>query len=210
MRLNAFFPTGPKSRGALSRNCSSFPATEGRLIRTVTFSGTFRLALQCQSGNIDPASRAPGFPGAVDQLQPLRALQQVPFERRTFAYVADEELPFGLERIVVGLVVRNLLPVRAKIVSLTHVRVPYRPGRFGKRLGKAAGQACNGRTKRTVNLECHQIVAAHAHAPGTVEMRNDAAREPESRVRGIICGRPVLAAVFIPARRDVPCTKTGD
>src|SRR5216684_8532326 len=41
-------------------------------------------------------------------------------------------------------------------------------------------------------------------------MRDDPVREAESRVRGIVCGRPVLAAVFIPAGRDVPGTEAGN
>src|SRR5882672_10683448 len=200
----------PKSRGALSWNSSSSPATVGSLIRVVSFSGAFIPCLRLQPGNVDPASRAPGFQGAVDQLQPLCALQQVPFERRVFANVADEKLPFGLERVVVWLVVRNFLPVGAKIVRLTHVRIPYRPGRFGKRLGEAARQARHGRATRTIHLERHQIIAAHAYAPGTVEMRDDSASEPESRVRGIVGGCAVFPAVFIPAGRDVPRTETGN
>src|SRR5258708_17998316 len=41
-------------------------------------------------------------------------------------------------------------------------------------------------------------------------MRNDVAREPERRVRGIVCGRPVPVSVFIPALRDVPRTEAGN
>src|SRR5260221_1554074 len=210
MRLNAFLPAVAKSRGALRRNSSNLPPAQGSLMRTVSFSGAFMSGLGLQPENVDPAPRAPRFQCAVDQLQPLCALQQVPFERRVFANVADEKLPFGLERVVVGLVVRNLLPVGAKIVRLTHVRIPYRPGRFGKRLGEAARQARHGRTTRTIHLECHQIIAAHAYGPGTVEMRDDSAREPESRVRGIVGGGAVFAAVFIPAGRDVPRTEAGN
>src|SRR5260221_3241937 len=95
-------------------------------------------------------------------------------------------------------VVRNLLPVCAEIVGLTHVRVPYRPGCVRERLGEAARETSHGGTLRAVHLECHQIVAAHAHAPGTVEMRDDAACEPANRVRCIVCGGPVPASRFVP------------
>src|SRR5258708_38561238 len=63
---------------------------------------------------------------------------------------------------------------------------------------------------RTIHLECHQIIAAHAYAPGTVEMRDGSAREPETRVRGIVGGCAVFAAVFIPAGRDGPRTEAGN
>src|SRR5206468_12055220 len=52
--------------------------------------------------------------------------------------------------------------------------------------------------------------AAYAHGPRTVEMRDDVACEPERRVRGIVCGRPVLIAVFIPAGRDMPRAEAGN
>src|SRR5437879_3417082 len=156
MRLNAFLPAVPKSRGALSRNSSRFPAAEGSLIRTVSFSGAFILALQFQAGNVDPASRAPGLQRALHKLQPLCAFQQIPPERRAFADVTDEKLPFGLERVVVGPVVRNLLPVCAEIVGLTHVRVPYRPGRFGKGLSKTAREPGNRGPLRPVHLKSHR------------------------------------------------------
>src|SRR5712671_7373889 len=210
MRLKAFLPVPPKARGALNRNSSSFPLAEGSLMRVVSFSGAFIPCLRLQPWNVDPAPRAPRFQGAVDQLQPLCALKQVPSERRAFAYVADEKLPFGFERVVVGGLVRNLPPVGGKVMGLTHVRIPYRPGRFAKRLGEAARQARHGRATRTIHLECHQIIATHAYAPGTVEMRDDPAREPESRVRGIVGGCAVFAAVFTPAGRDVPRTEAGN
>src|SRR5260221_4944636 len=124
MRLNAFLPAVAKSRGALRRNSSSLPPAQGNLMRAVSFSGAFMSGLGLQPGNVDPAPRAPRFQCAVDQLQPLCALQQVPFERRVFANVADEKLPFCLERVVVGPVVRNILPVCAKICTLSHVRIP--------------------------------------------------------------------------------------
>src|SRR5258706_601004 len=95
---------------SIASHCSSYAATtsssftpaEGSLMRVVSFSGAFIPRLRLQPGNVDPAPRAPRFQGAVDQLQPLCALQQVPFERRVFANVADEKLPFGLERVVAG------------------------------------------------------------------------------------------------------------
>src|SRR5258708_4629826 len=179
-------------------------------MRTVSFSGAFMPGLGLQSGNVDPAPRAPRFQSAVDQLQPLRTLQQVPSERRAFAYVVDEKLPFGFERVVVGLVVRGLLPVRAEIVGLAHVRIPYGPGRFGKRLGKAAREPGHRGAFGAVHLKSRQVITAHAHAPRAVEMRDDPVREAESRVRGIVRGRSVLAAVFIPAGRDVPRTEAGN
>src|SRR5213594_1921840 len=171
MRLNAFLPAVPKSRGALSRNSSTFPAEEGSLMRVVSFSGAFMPGLCFQSRNVDPTSRAPGPQRAIDELQPFRSLQQIPFKRRTFAHVADEKLPFDLERIVVGPVVRNFLPVCAKIVRLTHVRVPYRPGRFGKGLSKTAREPGNRGPLRPIHLKSHQVIAAYAHGPRTVEMR---------------------------------------
>src|SRR6266705_5057137 len=41
-------------------------------------------------------------------------------------------------------------------------------------------------------------------------MRDDIVREPKRRVSGIVCGRTVLIAAFIPAGRDMPRAEAGN
>src|SRR6185369_8688874 len=86
---------------------------------------------------------------------------------------------------------------------LRDVGVPHRFGSFFVALEKTAAQAGDRTAFRAVDLQRQQVVAAHAHRPGRVEMRDRAAGELEGRVRRVVRGRLVLLAVLVPAMRNV-------
>ena len=54
-----------------------------------------------------------------------------------------------------------------------------------------------------VDLEDHQIVFAHAGAPGAVDLRDDAARELEDRIGGVVGIGDVAAGLLVDPLRDV-------
>ena len=124
--------------------------------------------------------------------------------------MADEQLPFDLERVVVGDVARLFLPGVEEIYALRHVGIPHRLGRVHPRLAETALQPGHRRAMRAVDLERHQVVAAHAHGPRTVDMRDHAALQLESGVGRIVGGGPVLPAVFVPAHGNVRRAHAAD
>src|SRR3984957_17109017 len=67
--------------------------------------------------DVDPAPLAPAFQRAFGQLHALGAFQQRILIRRVLADVADEHFPLLLETVVVGSILRQLLPVGVKIVG---------------------------------------------------------------------------------------------
>src|SRR5581483_923687 len=171
-----------KSRGPRRRYSSSRRPAAGSLILSFSFSGAFmalvrRLGLEL--GHVDPAPLLPAAQRAVDELQALGALDEIPAERGAFADVPDEELPFGLERVLAGGRVRNFVPVCEEIVALRHVGVPHRPGRGVEGLREAAREPRDRGAARAVDLERGEIVAAHADRPRAVDLRDHAAVELE-------------------------------
>src|SRR5437588_13069211 len=82
------------------------------------------LASHLDRGDVDPAPLAPALQRAFGELNALGAFQQRIFIRRVFADVADERLPLLLETVVVGDVLRQLLPVAVEVVGALLVRVP--------------------------------------------------------------------------------------
>ena len=56
---------------------------------------------------------------------------------------------------------------------------------------------------RAVDVERDEVITAHARAPRAVDLGNDAVRELEGRVGGVLGGGDVRLAVFVPPLRDV-------
>src|SRR5258708_35157048 len=86
---------------------------------------------------MDPAALGPALHAELGQLHALRPLAQGPWKRRAIEEVADEQLPLGLERIVIDAVVGYLRPSRVEIDRLRNVRVPHRLRRGHSSLGPA-------------------------------------------------------------------------
>ena len=95
----------------------------------------------------------------------LGSFQQAPAEGVVLGDMEEELFPLHLERIVVDRRVGHLHPVVEEIVRLAHVRIPHRLGRVHARLRPAVGQSGDRRAVRAVNLERHEVVSTHAHAP---------------------------------------------
>src|ERR1700687_4290021 len=91
-----------------------------------------------QSGGVGPSPLGPAPKAQLRELNALRAFQEVPAERRVVEQVANEQFPFDLERVVVHLVGRDLLPGVAKVDRLRNVGIPHRLGRTGARLRSAS------------------------------------------------------------------------
>src|SRR5215813_5602723 len=62
-----------------------------------------------QVRNIDPAPLLPAPEPGLGELHALGAFGERPFERRAFVEMADEDLPFGFEAVVV-VFARHLAP----------------------------------------------------------------------------------------------------
>src|SRR5258708_16878649 len=152
---------------------------------------------------MDPAALGPALHAELGQLHALRPLAQGPWKRRAIEEVADEQLPLGLERIVIEVVVGYLRPSRVEIDRLRNVRVPHRLRRVHSSLGPAFGEAGYGRSMRAVDLEHQEVVATHPRAPGAVELRDDAAGELEGGIGGVIGIRPVGLALLVPTLGNV-------
>src|SRR6185369_14810228 len=84
-----------------------------------------------------------------------------------------------------------------------NVRIPDGFGCRLRALKKTTTQSGYRTALRAVDLQREQVVPAHAHAPGRIEVRDDAARELEGRVRRVVGRRLVLAAGLVPAPGDV-------
>ena len=70
-----------------------------------------------QSGDVEPSPLGPALEAQLRELNALRALQKVPAERRIAEQMANEQFPFDLERVVVDLVGRDLLPGIEKLIA---------------------------------------------------------------------------------------------
>src|SRR5580700_2330806 len=66
--------------------------------------------------DIDPASLAPALRRAFGKLHALCAFEQRVLIRRILADVTDEHLPLLFKTVVVGIVLRQLLPVGIEVV----------------------------------------------------------------------------------------------
>src|SRR6185295_6665508 len=152
--------------------------------------------------HVETLSLLPALQPELGELYALRALEEVPAERAFAGHVLQKELPLRLEGVVVAFI-RHLLPAGEEVDRLRDVRIPHRLWCGFIALKKTLAQAGDGASLRAVDLEREQIVAPDAHVPGRIEVRHDAAGEPERRISGIVgCGL-VLPAAFIPAIRDV-------
>src|SRR5262250_2171571 len=66
-------------------------------------------ASHLQLGDVDPAPLLPAPEPGLGELHALGAFEQRPFERRALVEMADEDLPFRLEAVVV-VIARHLAP----------------------------------------------------------------------------------------------------
>src|SRR5262245_3711906 len=83
-------------------------------------------ASHLQLRNIDPAALLPAPEPGLGELHALGAFDERPFERRALVEMADEDLPFGLEAVVV-VIARHLAPSLEESDRLRNVGVPHRP-----------------------------------------------------------------------------------
>ena len=94
----------------------------------------------------------------------------------------------------------SVLPRREEIDRLRHVGIPHGLRRGGARLDPAVGEAGDRGAERAVDVERHEIVAAHARAPRAVDLRDDAAAvELERRVGGVVGRGADTACPLVPA-----------
>src|SRR5437870_6777697 len=84
-------------------------------------------ASHLQLRNVDPAPLLPAPEPGLGELHALGAFEERPFERRALVEMADEDLPFGLEAVVV-VFARHLAPGLEELDRLRNVGVPHRPG----------------------------------------------------------------------------------
>src|SRR5215471_21742685 len=89
-----------------------------------------------QRRDVDPAPLLPAPEPGLGELHALGAFGERPFERRAVVEMADEDLPFGLETVVV-VIARDLAPGLEKSDRLRDVGVPHRPRRVHPRLAPA-------------------------------------------------------------------------
>src|SRR5579872_5408471 len=167
--------------------------------------GLFMAALlsKLDRRNIDPALLAPALQRAFGELYALGAFEQRELVRRVFADVTDEHLPLFLEAVVVGRVLRQLLPIAIEVVQALLVRIPDWPRRHLPRLDHAVGQSGDRRAMRAVDLESDEVVAVDPRHPAHVDVCDHAALEAERRVSRIVGGRLVFLVLLVPALGNV-------
>src|SRR5690242_19847319 len=119
--------------------------------------------------HVEPAPLGPALQAQLGELHARGALGEIMLPRRAGDDVADEVLPLDLEAVVVGDVLRQLLPLVEELHGLRHVRIPYRARRVHAVLGPAAGEPGDRRAVRAVRLEGDEVVAPHADAPRAVD-----------------------------------------
>src|SRR2546425_10908890 len=81
-----------------------------------------------QRRDVDPAPLLPAPEPGLGELHALGAFDERPFERRALEQMADEDLPFSLEAVVV-IIARHLAPGLEEFDRLRDVGVPHRPRR---------------------------------------------------------------------------------
>src|SRR5690606_6320880 len=156
-RLNGPLALAGKSFGPRSRYSARCPIAVGSLmvaIRVPSHSAPSRGALfnlDFERRDVEHAAFGPAPVAELGELHALRPLEQVPAEVALAADVAQEQRPLRLERVVVGLVVRHLLPVGAEVAHDAGIRVPHRARRGDARLGEALGQAGHRRAVGAVD-----------------------------------------------------------
>src|ERR1700682_1130567 len=96
-------------------------------------------ASSLQRRDVEPPPLGPAPEAQLRELDALGTFEKAPAEGRVIVQMANEQFPFDLERVVVSLVGRNLLPGIKKVDRLRHVGAPYRLRGVGKRLGPAIG-----------------------------------------------------------------------
>ena len=169
-------------------SCSE-PSARGSRMRGIA------VTLDLERGHVDPAPLGPALQSELGQLHAFGAFEQVPLERRVVEQVPDEQFPFDLERVVVDLVVRHLLPAGEEIDRLRHVGIPHRLRRVDARLRPAVGQPGDRGAERAVDVKRDQVVAPHARRPRAVDLRDHRpvrAGELEGRVGGVVGRRLVF------------------
>ena len=116
----------------------------------------------------------------------------------SFDHVLEEQLPLGLEGVVVGQIRRHFLPAGVEVDRLIDVGIPDRPRRDAVVLDAAAAQSGHRAALRAVDLQRQEIVAADPHAPRRIELQRRAVLQLEDGIRGIVgrgrVGPPLLVA----------------
>ena len=136
----------------------------------------------------------------LGELHALGAFHQRPLERRAVVEMADEHLPFRLEAVVVDWRCPGTsAQVSKNLIGLRHVGIPHRPRRVHARLAPAFLQAGHRRAERAVDVEGDEIVAAHARAPGAVDVRDRRRRRAGTWHRRRRRRRPCTACRFRPS-----------
>src|SRR6202163_137796 len=105
-------PRGDRCPSRASRSAISVTAT-----RSARPACSWSLSSHLDRGNVDPAPFAPALQRAFGELHALGAFQQRIFIRRVLADMTDEHFPLLLEPVVVGHILRQLLPVGIEIVG---------------------------------------------------------------------------------------------
>src|SRR5205807_4889070 len=110
-----------------------------------------------QLGQIDPAPLGPALVSDLRELHAPGAGEQIPRERPALRDMPQEQLPLRAESVLVGVVVRNLLPAGEEIDALRNIGIPYRLRGRGARLDQTAPQSGDRRAECAVDLERQKI-----------------------------------------------------
>ena len=137
-----------------------------------------RLAQAVQRRHVEPAALAPARKAELGELHALGAFEQVQRNGAPSTTWRMNNLPLHLERVVVGRFAGTFCQSRRSRWSAG--RPGSTPASAWSRAAASGSRAVRRpRAVRAVDLQGQQIVAAHAHAPRTVELRDDAALELE-------------------------------
>src|SRR5438552_8987533 len=97
---------------------------------------------QLQRRYVEPAPFGPRLESKLGELNTLRALEEIVWNRLVRDHVPQEHLPLHLERVV-ELAVRHACPLLIEVERVRRVRIPYRARRSVARLDLAAAKAGN-------------------------------------------------------------------
>ena len=119
------------------------------------------------------------------ELHSLSAFEQAPAPGLILDHVAQEKLPLALEGIVVGVLLRDLLPAFEIVERAVHVGIPNGARGVAVVLCPAVAQTGDSGALGAIHLNGEQVVAAHADGPGRIEVGDYGLMEMPSNVEAL-------------------------
>jgi hypothetical protein len=142
-----------------------------------------------------------GLESEFGELDTFDAFEQVVFIGHVHVDVFEEVLPLGLEAVVVGFLLRHLVPIFIEVDGLRDVRIPDGFRCVSVVLDVDITQTCHGGAAGAIYLQGEEVIAPDAHVPGAVDMHGHPVLQFKGGIGGIVGGALVGLALL---RRPFP------